>query len=69
MGGTVLLALKDHLVQLVHLGIKEGRGQWGQEDIYVYRTTKSKQTHVRQNIHITKAKVNLIQACAWPFTV
>ena len=33
MGGTVLLALKDHLVQLVPLVLRERRGQWGQEDI------------------------------------
>ena len=32
-GRDGLLALKDHLVQLVHLALKEGRGQWGQEDI------------------------------------
>ena len=29
MGGTVLLALKDHLVQLIRLALREGMGQWG----------------------------------------
>ena len=33
MGGMVLLALKDHLVQLVLLVLREGRDQWGQEEM------------------------------------
>ena len=45
MGGTVLLVPKDHLVQLVPLALREGRGQWDQEEMQDHRVrVDTKQT-------------------------
>ena len=45
MGGTVLLAPKDRLVQLVPLALREGRGQWDQGEMQDHKVrVDTKQT-------------------------